>query len=151
MNAMAAGRRPAAARGDGDAADGALAHLHLDCHGIIGTDATGVEALLGYRPEELAGCHVSRVLSYLAATPPLADGRIDPRVLYLSRCGFPFEALHRDGTGVPVELYFSAPTGAGLDGFNLILRGRGDRIDDTALLRARPAGGAAVRRRPDRP
>lgn len=96
--------------------------LRLDRRGTILEGSPGAEALLGCRSQDLAGRHLSQLVTYLAKLPLVVDGRLDSRLAYLSRCGFAFEVACRDGRRIAAELYFSAPTGDWSEGVNLIMR-----------------------------
>lgn len=109
---------------------GGTAMLRLDGRGTILDCSPAAELLLGYRSQELTGRQLSQLVTYLSNMPLVVNGHLDSRLAYLSRCGFAFEVLRRDGRPVQMELYFSAPTADWNEGINLILRRKERRPED---------------------
>jgi len=79
-----------------------LARLELDRYGVI-LDCTGAAArVLGFAADALRGQHVSRVFPQLATGDLLREGRVNPRLAFLCRCGFPLEGTRADGGRVAI-------------------------------------------------
>lgn len=84
-----------------------LAMLALDDTGMIRDCGEACEAVFGYQKGELAGHHVSALLPQLGETELVAEDRIHPRLAFLSRCGMPFRARHRNGRSFDIELFIN--------------------------------------------
>lgn len=82
-----------------------LGTLTLDDHGMIRRCGAACEQLFGYRPDELAGRHVSTLLPQLDAVELVQDDRINSRLAYLCHCAIPFHARHRDCHSFLAELF----------------------------------------------
>ncbi len=87
--------------------DDNLAVIALNDTGEIRDCSRGCEEIFGYRPNELAGRHVSTLLPQLGGTELVLDDRVHPRLAFLCRCAMPFEARHRNGTRFNSELFIN--------------------------------------------
>jgi len=84
-----------------------LAVLTLDDLGVIRECNRACEQVFGYLPEELAGCHVSRLLPQLPDTGLVQEDRINSRLAHLCHCAIAFQARHRDGQCFDSELFIN--------------------------------------------
>lgn len=102
-----------------------LAVLQLNDLGIIHDCNPSCRQVFGYRPDELIGTHVSRLLPQLPESALVLDGRINPRLAYLCHCGVAFQGHHRDGRRFVSELFINR-----LDAHNVVVLVR--RLDTSA-------------------
>lgn len=93
-----------------------LIAITLDDAGIIRDCSQACEPLLGYRPSELVGSHISRLLPQLPEQGLVQEGRINTRVAYLCHCGIAFQARHRDGRPLASEVFINR-----LDAHNVVV------------------------------
>lgn len=133
MNQIIAGKQGQTPAAAGPWPDNAVT-LRLDAEGVIDECEGEIERLFGYRAGELIGSHVSRLITYLGEVRLVRDGQLEPRLAYLSRCGFGFEAVHRGGRRFAADLYFSSPGNEWAGGMNLIVR----RKDNLTRATVRP-------------
>lgn len=88
-------------------ARGELFVLSLDDLGMIRDCSTTSAEAFGYLPDELVGKHVSIILPQLPETGLVQNGKIESRIAHRCRCGFRFEARHRDGRRFGIELFIN--------------------------------------------
>ncbi|MFP5410987.1 MAG: PAS domain S-box protein [Gammaproteobacteria bacterium] len=93
-----------------------LAVLNLDDAGVIHDCSQSCLQIFGYRPDELLGSHVSRLLPQLPGSGLVQEGRIHARLAYLCHCGIAFQARHRDGRHFASELFINR-----LDSHNVVV------------------------------
>lgn len=96
--------------------DDHLAVIGLNDTGEIRECSRACEEIFGYRPNELAGRHVSALLPQLSDTELVLEDRVHPRLAFLCRCAMPFEARHRDGRRFNSELFINR-----LDRHNIVV------------------------------
>ncbi len=115
---------------DGGAAEARvdLTVLTLDDTGVIRDSSQSCLPVFGYRPDELLGSPVSRLLPQLPGSGLVQEGRIHARLAYLCHCGIAFQARHRDGRHFASELFINL-----LDSHNVVVLVR-------VLSEARPVG-----------
>ncbi|MFA7269154.1 MAG: PAS domain-containing protein [Sterolibacterium sp.] len=86
-------------------AEDETAALLLDKRGMIRGCNNATEELFGYRRSEVFWQHVSMLLPQLADIELIQDGRINPRLRFLSRIGGYFQALTRRGEYFASDLF----------------------------------------------
>lgn len=84
-----------------------LARLSLNDQGVIQNCNQTCEQVFGYRPDELAGRHISTLLPQLEDTELVLEDRINPRLAFLCHCAIPFQARRRDGNSFNSELFIN--------------------------------------------
>lgn len=81
--------------------------LSLDDLGVIRECSPASAKAFGYLPDELVGGHIRAVLPQLPETGLVQNDRIESRLAHRCRCGFRFEAQHRDGHRFGIELFIN--------------------------------------------
>jgi PAS domain S-box-containing protein len=94
-------------RNEYDSFDSAV--LTLDSSGHITDCSAAAAALFGYEGASLEGEHVSLVLPCHAGIELVERGELNRRLNYMSHCGVPFQARHRNGQAFSTELFFNRP------------------------------------------
>ncbi len=98
------------------------AALTLDERGMICDCSKAGEELFGYSLPEITWQHITRLLPQLEGIELRQGGEINPRLAFLSRCGYQFLARIRHGGTVPSELSFFNVGGTGGLMLRLIVR-----------------------------
>jgi hypothetical protein len=99
--------------------------LLLDEDGLIQDCSKPVESLFGYRLGELAWQHISCLFPHLSEIALIQQGRVNPKLDFISRCGHIFLGLNKQGNAIPTELNFVRFEHDGSCTLKLILRPSG--------------------------
>ncbi len=95
--------------------------LMLNDNGLILNCNTVAEKLLGCMTSQLLWQHVSRFLPQLADTALMLNGKINPRLRFLSRIGHLFELASPNGASFPSRLFFNEVEISGLHNLCLVI------------------------------
>ena len=80
--------------------------LAIDERGMIRNCNKSGERLFGYRPHDLVWQHVSMLFPQLSGVALVQEGRFNPLLNFLCRCGKLFQTQNRQGDTFPSELSF---------------------------------------------
>ena len=72
-----------------------LATFFINDQGVIQNCSQTFGQVFGYRPDELAGRHISTLLPQSKVTELVPEDRTNSRLALLCHCAIPFQARHR--------------------------------------------------------
>ena len=96
--------------------------LLLDEGGLIQDCSKPAESLFGYRLGELVWQHISCLFPHLSEIALIQQGRVNPKLDFISRCGHIFMGLNKQGNAIPSELNFIRFEHDGMYTLKLIVR-----------------------------
>ncbi|MDD5175552.1 MAG: hypothetical protein PHQ05_03890 [Sterolibacterium sp.] len=99
-----------------------MAALALDDRGMIRDCNRASEVLFEYRRRELIWRHVSMLLPQLAELELMQNGQPNPRLRFLCRAGYRYQAVTQNGLRFASKLFFNHLDNAGQGGLSLIVR-----------------------------
>jgi|GEM_PF-1645258 PAS domain S-box-containing protein len=80
--------------------------LAMDERGMIRDCSESAERLFGYRRHDLVWQHVSMLFPQLTGVALVQEGRFNPLLNFLCRCGKPFQSRNRQGDAFSCNLNF---------------------------------------------
>jgi len=80
--------------------------LAMDERGMIRDCSESGERLFGYRRHDLVWQHVSMLFPQLTGVALVQEGRFNPLLNFLCRCGKPFQSRNRQGDAFSCNLNF---------------------------------------------
>jgi len=80
--------------------------MSLDERGMIHDCTKSCEEFFGYQRPDIVQQHVSSLFPQLAGVALVQEGRINPVLNFICRCGQLFQAQNRQGDTLPCNLFF---------------------------------------------